>query len=87
MPEEIFIVRNRITLEAATLDCSEVAFRSDPFSKMSPGNTGGRVIIFVKLQTDCSTANHFENFFRKYRCYSPSFGQITDWLFRVAITY
>ena len=27
----------------------------------------------------------FENFSRKYRWWSPSFGQITDWLFRVAI--
>ena len=52
--KEIFIVRNRITLEAAILDCSEAAVDSHPFSKISPGNSGGRVLLFVKLQTDCS---------------------------------
>ena len=54
MPKEIFIVRNRITLQAAILDCSEAAVHSHPFSKISPGNTGGRVLFLVKLQTDCS---------------------------------
>ena len=54
MPKEIFIVRNRITLQAAILDCSEAAVHSHPFSKISPGNTGGRVLLLVKLQTDCS---------------------------------
>ena len=54
MPKEIFIVRNRITLEAAILDCSEAAVYSYPFSKISPGNTGGRVLLLIKLQTDCS---------------------------------
>ena len=52
--KEIFIVRNRITLQAAILDCSEAAVDSHPFSKISPGNTGGRVFLLVKLQTDCS---------------------------------
>ena len=33
MPKEIFIVRNRITLQAALLDCSEAAVYSHPFSK------------------------------------------------------
>ena len=60
MWKEIFIARNRITLQAAILDCSVAAFLSHPFSKISPGNIGGRV---------------------------PSFGQITDWLLRVAIIY
>ena len=31
MPKEIFIVRNRITLQAATLDCSEASVRSHSF--------------------------------------------------------
>ena len=54
MPKEILIVRNQITLQAAILDCSEAAVYSHPFSKTSPENTGGRVFLFVKLQTDCS---------------------------------
>ena len=31
MPKEIFIVRNRITLQAAIMDCSEAAVHSHPF--------------------------------------------------------
>ena len=31
MPKEIFIVRNRITLQAAILDCSEAPVQSHPF--------------------------------------------------------
>ena len=54
MPKEIFIVKNRITLHTAILDCSEAAVDSHPFSKISPGNTGGRVLLLVNLQTDCS---------------------------------
>ena len=54
MRKEIFIVRNRIALQAAILDCSEAAVHNHPFSKISPGNTGGRVLFLVKLQTDCS---------------------------------
>ena len=54
MPKEIFIVRNRITLQAAILDCSEAAVHSHPFSKISPENTGVRVLLLVKLQTDWS---------------------------------
>ena len=53
MPKEIFIVRNLITLQAAILDCSEVAVHRHPFSKISPEKTGGRVLLLVKLQTDC----------------------------------
>ena len=30
MPKEIFIVRNKITLQAAALDCSEAAVQSHP---------------------------------------------------------
>ena len=36
------------------LDCSEVAFHSHLFWKISPENTGVRVLILVKLQIDCS---------------------------------
>ena len=54
MPKEIFIVENQITLQAAILDCSEAAVHSHPFSKISPENTGGRVLLLNKLQTDCS---------------------------------
>ena len=54
MPKEIFIVRNRIKLKAAILNCSEAAVHSHSFSRISPENTGGRVILLVKLQTDCS---------------------------------
>ena len=171
MLREIFIVRNRITLQAAILDCSESVLHSHQFSKIFPENTGGRVLLLVNLQIDCSgwqlytkmtpprmfswnsstwtvqkqlsIAIHFwkflqkipvvesfiwsnykltvqscdyilkwlhqecflgnlllrlfrsrcpqsyifENFSRKYRWKSPSFGQITDWLFRVVIIY
>ena len=54
MPKEIFIVENQITLQAAILDCSEAAVHSHSFSKISPENTGGRVLLLNKLQTDCS---------------------------------
>ena len=54
MPKEIFIEINRITLQAAILDCSEAAVHSNPFSKISPENTGGRALLLVKLQTDYS---------------------------------
>ena len=54
MSKEIFIVRNRITLQAALLDCSEAAIDSHLFSKIYLGNTGARVLLLVKLQTDCS---------------------------------
>ena len=53
MPKEMFIVRNRITLQAAILDCSEAVGHIHLFSKISPKNTGGRVLLLVKLQTDC----------------------------------
>ena len=48
------IESNRITLQAAILDCSEAAVHSYPFLKIYPGNTAGRVLILIKLQTDCS---------------------------------
>ena len=54
MSKEIFIVRNQITLQAAILDFSEAAVHNDSFSKISPENTGGKVLLLVKLQTDCS---------------------------------
>ena len=54
MPKEIFILRNQMTLQAAIMDCSEAAVHSHPFSKTFPENTGGRVLLLVKLQTSCS---------------------------------
>ena len=49
MRKEIFIVRNRITLQTDILDCLEAAVHSHPFLKISPGNTGGRVLLLAKL--------------------------------------
>ena len=54
MPKEIFIARNRITSQTALLNCSEAAIHRHLFPKISPGNTGGTVLLLVKLQTDCS---------------------------------
>ena len=54
MWKEIFIVRNRITLQAAILVCLEAAVDRHPFLEIYPGNTSGRVLPLVKLQTDCS---------------------------------
>ena len=54
MWKEIFIVRNRFTLQASIFDCSEAAVHSHTFSKISPENTGDRVLHLVKLQSDCS---------------------------------
>ena len=47
-------MRNRVKLQATILDCSEAAVRSHPFSKIYPENTDGRVLLLVKLETDCS---------------------------------
>ena len=52
IPKEIFIVKNRIILQAAISDCSEAAVHSHPFSKISPENTSGRVFLLVKIQTE-----------------------------------
>ena len=38
-----------VFLEIFCLNCSEAAVHSHPFSKISPGNTGGRVLFLVKL--------------------------------------
>ena len=54
MQNKNFIMRNRITLQAAIMDCSGAAVHCHPFPKISPGYTGGRVLLLVKLQTDCS---------------------------------
>ena len=54
MPKEIFIVRNRITLQTAILDYSGAAVHSHLFSKISPENPGSRVLLLDKLQIDCS---------------------------------
>ena len=44
----------RITLQAAISHCSEVAVHSHPFLKISPENLSVRVLLLVRLQTDCS---------------------------------
>ena len=44
----------RITLQAAISHCSEAAVHSHPFLKISPENLAVRVLLLVKLQTDCS---------------------------------
>ena len=54
MPKEIFIVRKRITLQAPILDRSEAIVDSHTFHKFSPENTGGRVLVLNKLQSNCS---------------------------------
>ena len=54
MSKEIFIVRDRISLQAFILDCSVAAVRSHLFSKIFPENTGGKVLLLVKLLIDCS---------------------------------
>ena len=54
MRKVIFVVRSRITLQAAILGCSEAAVHSHPFLKIYPENIGGRVLLLVKLETDCS---------------------------------
>ena len=54
MRKEIFIERNRIILQAAFLDCSEVAVHCYPCLKISPEKSGGRILLLVKLYTDCS---------------------------------
>ena len=54
MPKEIFIVRNWITLQAAILDRSEAATHSHLFSKISSENTGGIVLLLVKLTVQSS---------------------------------
>ena len=41
-----------VFLEIVHLDCSGAAVHSHPISKISLENTGGKVIILVKLQTD-----------------------------------
>ena len=49
MQKEIFIVKNRITLQAAILDRSEPVVHSHQFSNISPTNTGGILFIFIYL--------------------------------------
>ena len=54
MPKQIFIVRNRIILQAAILDSSEAAVNSHPFLNVSPEISDRRIFPLFKLQTDCS---------------------------------
>ena len=44
----------RVALQAAISHCSEAAVCSHPFLKTSLENSGVRVLLLVKLQTDCS---------------------------------
>ena len=60
---EIFIVRNWITLLAAISDYSEAAVQSYPFSNISSEIAGCRVLVLVKLQTDCSEYRFFSRMF------------------------
>ena len=75
MPKKKFFVRNPIALQAAILDCSEAAVHSHPFSKISPENTGSRVLLCHEcflgdlllgpFRSSCSQSFIFENFIRK----------------------
>ena len=70
MSKEIFILRNRITFQTATLNCSEAAVHSHLFPKISLENTGGRDRLLVKLQPviiycNDSIKNVFLGIFRK----------------------
>ena len=56
-----FIKRKRITLQAAIFDCSEAVAHSHLFSKIYRENTVARVLLLVKLQTDCSEQRLFTN--------------------------
>ena len=42
----------RITLQAAISYCSEAAIHSHPFLKIYTENSGVRVLLLVKLQTN-----------------------------------
>ena len=69
MSKEIFILRNRITFQTATLNCSEAAVHSHLFSKISLENTG-RDRLLVKLEPviiycNDSIKNVFLGIFRK----------------------
>ena len=44
----------QITLQEAISHCSEAAVHSHPFLKISSENSGVRVLLLVKLQTDFS---------------------------------
>ena len=55
--------------------------QSSDYTKMIPPR------VFSWKSSACTVPSIFEYFSRKYRQWSPSFGQITDWLFRVAIIY
>ena len=56
---DVAIFRNStLTLSVTLFLLREIELHSTvyshPFSKISPENTGGRVLLLVKLQTDCS---------------------------------
>ena len=67
IPKEIYIVRNRIILQAAILDCSEAAVQSHPFSKLSPGNTDGKVILWSNYRLTVHSSNYILKWLRQER--------------------
>ena len=64
---------------AFRLDCPEAAVRSHPFSKISPENTGGCCLIYLKSVK--YTIAQIESFFRSnYRLALQSSDYILKWL-------
>ena len=49
---------NYITSQGAIMDCSEAAVHSHPFSKISPGNTGGRVLFWPNLRLTVQSSDY-----------------------------
>ena len=58
MSKDIYIVRNRITLQAALLDRSKAAVYSHPFSKISPGNTGVESFFCSNYRLTVQSGDH-----------------------------
>ena len=56
MPKEIFIVRNRITLQAAIMDCSEAAVHSHPFFSLY--TTSKLKITITRYQKNLAAAGN-----------------------------
>ena len=50
---------NWITSKAATSSCSKATIQSHTFLTISQENTGGRVLLLVKLQVDCSEQSFY----------------------------
>ena len=60
MSKEIFIVRNRISLQAAILHCSGAAVHSHPFPKIYPENTGGRVLFWSNYWLTVQSSDYIQ---------------------------